>query len=83
MGDWLTTNQLLERIADSPPKEVIFALNPRVEADTTVDYIREIIAGKHPELRMTRPASGLPVGSDLEFTDAMTLHQALDNRRGV
>jgi recombination protein RecR len=75
--------ELLSRIESEKITEVIFAFSPRVEADTTVDYIREIIIKKNPEIKLSRPASGIPMGCDLEYADAMTLHQAFYNRRIV
>lgn len=77
----LRIEELLQRIPVDETVEVIFALSPRLEADTTVDYLQELLQRRRPRARLTRPAAGLPVGSDLEYADAMTLYQALHHRR--
>lgn len=77
----LRIDELLKRLPDDEELELIFALSPRLEADTTVDYLQDLLQRRRPRARLTRPAAGLPVGSDLEYADAMTLFQALQYRR--
>jgi recombination protein RecR len=79
----LRIDELLKRIVDTTPQEIIFALNPRIEADTTIDYIKDIITRKYPNINLSKPAAGIPIGSDMEYADAMTLHQAFTNRNRV
>ena len=62
----------------APPKEIIFALNPTVEGDTTVYYLSQVL--KPSGVRLTRIARGLPIGGDLEYADEATLARALEGR---
>ncbi len=64
--------------ATGPPKEIIFALNPTVEGDTTVYYLSQLL--KTSGIRLTRIARGLPIGGDLEYADEATLARALQGR---
>ncbi len=61
-----------------PPREIIFALNPTVEGDTTVYYLSQLL--KSSGIRLTRIARGLPIGGDLEYADEATLARALEGR---
>ena len=80
-GD-LTINQLVNRIKEDGIKEVILALNPTIEGDTTSLYIHRFLKEKLPsnELEISRLASGLPVGGDLEYADRLTLSRSLRGR---
>jgi len=60
-------------------KEVILAINPSVDGDTTAHYLAKIIS-RHEGIKVTSPARGIPVGGDLEFTDEATLAKALEGR---
>jgi recombination protein RecR len=70
---------LLERVANGEPKEVILATNPTVEGEATAAYLSRLL--KPLGLRVTRIAMGIPVGSDLEFSDEVTISKSLENRR--
>jgi recombination protein RecR len=59
-------------------KEVILALDADLEGDTTILYLAKLLQGK--EVRLSRLAHGVPIGSDIEFIDDRTLGQALENR---
>lgn len=61
--------------------ELIFALNPSVEGEATTLYLTKLL--RPLEIKMTRIAFGLPVGSDLEYADEMTLARALEGRRVI
>ncbi|GBD85739.1 recombination protein RecR [bacterium BMS3Abin02] len=77
--DQLHIAELMERIADEGIQEVIMATNPTVEGDTTAMYLaREL---KPLGVQVTRLASGLPVGGDLDYADELTLGRALLGRR--
>jgi recombination protein RecR len=76
--DRLRIQELLARL-HGPVNEVIICLNPTVEGDATALYLRRLL--QVPDLRVTRPASGLPVGGDLEYADDLTLARALEGRR--
>lgn len=79
--DQLRIAELLERVRTGEVTEVILCTNPNVEGDATAMYLSKALAGAG--VAVTRPASGLPVGGDLEFADDATLGRALDGRRPV
>ena len=72
--------ELLDRVRDEGIEEVILATSPDVEGEATAVYLARVLAPLGP--RVTRLAQGLPAGSDLEFTDALTLRRALEGRQG-
>jgi recombination protein RecR len=74
----LTIGQLLNRIRHDNVKEVILAMNPTVEGDTTALYLQKLL--KETNTEVTRLASGLPVGGDLEYTDRLTLSRSFRGR---
>ncbi len=78
----LNVYSLIERIEkeDSNVKEVIFALNPSVEGETTALFIQKMLENRNLKVKVTRLASGLPVGGDLEYVDRMTLTRSLLGR---
>lgn len=76
-GD-LAINPLLNRIPQEHIREVILALNPTVEGDTTALYVQQLLKGYQVEV--TRLASGLPVGGDLEYADRLTLSRSFRGR---
>lgn len=75
----LRIRELIERLSDSSISEVVIATNPNVEGETTAVYLARLI--KPLGIRVTRIASGLPVGGDLEYADEVTLGRALEARR--
>ena len=79
--DRLKLKELAERVKDGPVKEVIVATNPNTKGEITAQYIREILSPY--DVRVTRIAYGLPMGSDIEFADEVTLGKALEGRRQI
>jgi recombination protein RecR len=77
--DQLRMRQLVARVEEEGVKEVIAATNPTVEGDTTALFIAKLL--KPLEIKVTRLASGLPVGGDLDYADEITLGRALAGRR--
>jgi recombination protein RecR len=75
----LRTRELMARLADGGVTEVILATDPNLEGEATATYIARLV--KPLGLRVTRPASGLPVGGDLEYADEVTLGRAFEGRR--
>jgi len=75
----LRIRELLARLKKPVPRELILAMNATVEGETTALYLNKILGGKG--LKVTRIASGIPAGSELEFTDQVTLSRALEGRR--
>jgi recombination protein RecR len=80
-GD-LSITQLAARVRDEGVSEVILALNPTIEGDTTALYIQKYLSEKLPSrsLEISRLASGLPVGGDLEYADRLTLSRSFRGR---
>ncbi|MEY9857676.1 recombination protein RecR [Catenulispora sp. GAS73] len=77
--DDLRVKELLKRLADGIVTEVILATDPNLEGEATATYLARLI--KPLGLRVTRLASGLPVGGDLEYADEVTLGRAFEGRR--
>lgn len=79
--DQLYVKELLQRLADESVKEVILATNPDVEGETTATYLSRVI--RPLGVAVSRLASGLPVGGDLEYADEVTLGRAIEARRTI
>lgn len=77
----LRIKELLQRVADDEVKEVIFAINPSVEGDATTLYLSKLL--KPFGVKLTRIAFGLPIGSELEYVDELTLARAMEGRREI
>jgi recombination protein RecR len=80
--DQLRIRQLLARISSDEVREVIIATDPNTEGEATATYLVRMLRD-FPDLTVTRLASGLPMGGDLEFADELTLGRALSGRRQV
>ena len=79
--DDLKIKSLLGRIGTAQVREVILATNPNVEGEATAIYLAKLL--KPLGVSVTRIAMGLPVGSDLDYADEITMHKALEGRREV
>ncbi|MFN4314781.1 MAG: recombination mediator RecR [Chitinophagaceae bacterium] len=79
--DQLTIEALLHRIEQEQTTELIFALNPTIQGDTTIYYIQKRLAGT--AIRITTIARGVAFGGELEYADEMTLGRSLQNRLPV
>lgn len=79
--DSLRIRELINRVKREKTEEVILAMNPNIEGDATAMYIARQLMPLG--VTVTRPASGLPVGGDLEYADEVTLGRALSGRRAV
>jgi recombination protein RecR len=77
----LRTSSLVRRIDEGQVDEVILATNPTVEGEATAVYISELI--RRPALKVTRIATGIPAGSDIEYADEVTMMKAIEGRREV
>jgi recombination protein RecR len=77
--DELRIKELIARLQPEGVKEVIVATNPTVEGEVTASYLAQAL--RPHGVVVTRPASGLPVGGDLEYADEVTLGRALEGRR--
>jgi recombination protein RecR len=79
--DQLRIKELMTRLADGAVTEVILATDPNLEGEATATYLTRFLANLG--VRVTRLASGLPVGGDLEYADEVTLGRAFEGRRAV
>jgi recombination protein RecR len=79
--DQLTIESLTSRVVEEDIKEVVFALSPTIQGDTTIYYIRKKL--NKPDLRFTTIARGISFGGELEYADEMTLAKSIRNRLPV
>lgn len=79
--DDIAIGSLLDRVKKNDIREVILAINSGIEADTTSLYIKRILEKNN--IVVTRIASGIPIGADMDYVDALTLESALKNRKEV
>ena len=79
--DDIRIKELLQRVADNDVEEVIMATNPDTEGEATAMYISRLL--KPFGVKTTRLAYGIPVGSNLEFTDDATLNRAIEGRTEI
>jgi recombination protein RecR len=79
----LKISELYERVRSTGVREVVLATNPTTTGEATALHIADGLRAAAPEVSVTRLASGLPVGADLEYADELTLGRALAGRRAV
>ena len=79
--DNLKIRGLLTRVGEGGVSEVVLATNPNVEGEATALYLARLL--KPLGVRVTRIATGIPVGSDIEYTDEITMSKAMEGRREV
>ncbi len=75
----LRLGNLWPRLADA--EEIVLATSPTTEGEATARYLADEVHKQHPDLRLTRIATGVPAGSDIEYADEVTMTRALENRR--
>ena len=74
-------DRLIDRITNEKFKEIIFAFKPSIEGETTALYIKRVLDGV--DVTITRLASGVPIGADMEYVDSLTLERALSDRKEI
>lgn len=79
--DKLNIKTLLDRLANKNIKEIILALNPDLEGETTALYLTKLL--KPFEIKITKIANGIPIGGNIEFADSATISRAFDGRQEV
>ena len=79
--DEINLNSLINRVVENNINEIIFALKPSVESETTMQYINKILDGK--DVKISKIAIGVPVGTDMEYIDSLTLEMAIDDRKNM
>jgi recombination protein RecR len=72
-------DKLLDRVKEEKLEEMIFAFKPSIEGETTALYIKKILEGL--DIKITKLASGVPIGADMEYIDSLTLERALNDRK--
>ena len=79
--DDIGIDKLINRIKKEKYDEIIIAVKPSIEGETTSLYIKKILGGFN--IKVTRIASGIPIGTDIEYIDSMTLERALQDRKEI
>lgn len=79
--DDVNISSLVSRIDKENVEEIILVLKPSIEGETTMQYIKKILSSKN--VKITRIATGIPIGTDIDYIDAMTLEFALEGRKDI
>lgn len=79
--DKIMLNKLIDRLNNYNYKEIVIAVKPCIEGEMTAMYIKSVLADRN--IKISRIASGIPMGADMEYVDALTLEQAFDNRKDI
>jgi len=79
--DDINLDKLVDRVLSEGVKEVILALKPSIEGETTSLYISKLLNGK--DVKVTKIAQGIPMGADMEYIDVLTLEMALEDRKEI
>ena len=77
----INISKLLERIEKESINEIIFALKPSIEGETTMQYIKKTLENKN--VKVSKLATGVPIGTDIEYIDSLTLELAIDERKNM
>jgi len=77
----LRINSLLRRVEDGAADEVIIATNPTVEGEATAHYLTQVL--RKSGVKLTRIATGIPAGADIEYADEVTMSRAMEGRREI
>lgn len=77
----LKINELKERIKNDNVEEIILALKPSIEGETTMQYLKKILSGFN--VKISKIATGVPLGMDMEYIDTLTLELALEERKDI
>ena len=79
----LSIDRLIERIQKEGIHEIVLAMNPTIEGETTSLFLAHTLANVAPDVQVTRLGYGLPMGASLDYADAMTLQKALEGRKSL
>ena len=79
--DDISIESLLDKIDENGVEELIFALKPSIEGEATMQYISKILGDKN--VKISKIATGIPMGTDMEYIDSLTLELAIDERKKV
>ncbi len=79
--DDIDLSRLIDRIETEEIGEVILALKPTIEGETTMQYIRKLLSDK--DIKVSKIATGVPIGTEMEYIDSLTLEMAIDERKSM
>lgn len=79
--DDINLSSLVSRIKNDDIEEIILAIKPSIEGETTMQYIKKVL--ENSSVKITRIATGIPIGTDIDYIDAMTLEFALEGRKDI
>lgn len=79
--DEIAIAELLARVENENVKEIILALKPSIEGETTMQYIKRLLADR--DIKVSKIATGVPIGTDMEYIDSLTLELAIDERKNM
>ena len=79
--DDIAIAELLNRVDNDNIKEIILGLKPSIEGETTMQYIKRLLADR--DVKVSKIANGVPIGTDMEYIDALTLELAIDERKNM
>lgn len=83
-GIWpndINLEKLVDRVSSNKVKEVVLALRPSIEGETTMQYIKKIL--EVFPVKISKMATGVPIGTDMEYIDSLTLEMAIDERKNM
>ena len=79
----INLSSLLDRVSDGSVSELILALKPSIEGETTMQYIKKILDNLNLDIKVSKIATGVPIGTDMEYIDSLTLEMAIDERKNL
>lgn len=79
----INLNSLISRVKNGDIKEIIFALKPSIEGETTLQYIKKLLHEVSNDVKVSKLAIGVPIGADMEYIDSLTLELAIDERKSL
>lgn len=79
----INLNSLISRVKNGNIKEIIFALKPSIEGETTLQYIKKLLYEVSNNVKVSKLAIGVPIGADMEYIDSLTLELAIDERKSL
>ena len=79
--DDINIKSLLDRVKNNDVSEIILVLKPSIEGETTMQYIKKIL--ENEKVKVSKIATGVPIGTDIEYIDTMTLEMALEERKDI
>ena len=79
--DEINLSKLVDRVNSSEVKEIILALKPSIEGETTMQYIKKMLENNN--VKISKIATGVPIGTEIEYIDSLTLEMAIDERKNM